>query len=78
MERCSIERFVPDRCMCESNFPFDKFSHSDGAMCNAINGLSKGRSVSERAAMFPDTNCVCMLDRRVASQDSRLPYLHPR
>ena len=78
MERCSIERFVPDGCMCESNFQVDKFSHSYGAMCNAINGLSEGRSVSERAAMFRDTRCACMLDRRVASQDSRLPYLHLR
>ena len=50
-----IEKFGPDRCMFESNFPVDKVSFSYPVMWNAFKRLSKGYSASERAAMFHDT-----------------------
>ncbi|MDA1127812.1 MAG: amidohydrolase family protein [Chloroflexi bacterium] len=50
-----IEKFGPDRCMFESNFPPDKVSFSYNVMCNAFKLLSKSYSDSERAAMFHDT-----------------------
>jgi len=50
-----IERFGPERCMFESNFPPDKVSFSYNIMYNAFKRLSKGYSDSERAAMFHDT-----------------------
>ena len=54
MEHC-IQQFGPDRCMFESNFPVDKPSYSYNVLFNAFKRLSKGFSVSERAAMFHDT-----------------------
>ncbi len=51
MNHC-IEQFGPDRCMFESNFPPDKVSYSYNVMYNAFKRLSKGYSVTERAAMF--------------------------
>lgn len=50
-----IEKFSPNRCLFESNFPVDKISYSYGVAWNAFKRLSKGYSVSERAAMFHDT-----------------------
>jgi predicted TIM-barrel fold metal-dependent hydrolase len=50
-----IERFGPDRCMFESNFPVDKVSYSYNVMYNAFKRLSKGYSAAERAAMLHDT-----------------------
>ena len=50
-----IEQFGPDRCMFESNFPPDKSSFSYNVMYNAFKLLSKGYSVSERAALLHDT-----------------------
>ena len=50
-----IERFGPERCMFESNFPVDKVSFSYHVMYNAFKRLSAGYSASERAAMFHDT-----------------------
>ena len=50
-----IEKFTPQRCMFESNFPVDKVSFSYNVMWNAFKRLSKGHSASERAAMFHDT-----------------------
>ncbi len=50
-----IERFGPDRCMFESNFPVDKVAYSYNVMYNAFKRLSKGYSAAERAAMFHDT-----------------------
>ena len=50
-----IERFGPDRCMFESNFPVDKVSYSYNVMYNAFKRMSKGYSAAERAAMFHDT-----------------------
>ena len=54
MEHC-IQQFGPDRCMFESNFPVDKPSYSYNVLYNAFKRLSRGYSVSERAAMFHDT-----------------------
>ena len=54
MEHC-IQKFGPDRCMFESNFPVDKVSYSYNVVFNAFKRLSKGYSASERAAMFHDT-----------------------
>ena len=50
-----IEKFGPDRCMFESNFPVDKVSFSYNVMYNAFKRLSQGYSPSERAALFHDT-----------------------
>jgi len=50
-----IERFGPDRCMFESNFPVDKVSFSHHVLFNAFKRFSKGYSGSERAALFHDT-----------------------
>ena len=49
-----IERFGPNRCMFESNFPVDKVAYSYNVMYNAFKRLSKGYSATERAAMFHD------------------------
>ena len=51
----SIEKFGPNRCMFESNFPVDKVSFSYNVMYNAFKLVSKGYSASERADMFHDT-----------------------
>lgn len=51
----AIERFGPERCMFESNFPVDKASCSYMVVWNSFKILSKGFSASERAAMFHDT-----------------------
>jgi len=50
-----IEKFGPNRCMFESNFPVDKVSFSYHVMYNAFKRLSQGYSASERTAMFHDT-----------------------
>ena len=50
-----IEKFGPDRCMFESNFPVDKISYDYGIVWNAFKRLSKDYSTSERAALFHDT-----------------------
>jgi L-fuconolactonase len=50
-----IEKFGPNRCMFESNFPVDKVSFSYLVMYNAFKRLSQGYSASERAGMFHDT-----------------------
>jgi len=47
-----IERFGPNRCMFESNFPPDKVSFSHHVLFNAFKRFSKGYSASERAALF--------------------------
>ncbi len=49
-----IDRFGPDRCMFESNFPPDKVSYSYNIMYNAFKRLTRGYSPTERAAMFHD------------------------
>ena len=50
----AIEKFGPNRCMFESNFPPDKVSYSYSVMYNAFKRLSRGYSAAERAAMFHD------------------------
>ena len=50
-----IEKFGPNRCMFESNFPVDKVSFSYHVMYNAFKRLSKGYSVTERSDLFHDT-----------------------
>jgi len=50
-----IEKFGPDRCMFESNFPVDKVSYSYAVVYNAFKRLSTGYSAAERAALFHDT-----------------------
>ncbi|HZM45293.1 MAG TPA: amidohydrolase family protein [Burkholderiales bacterium] len=50
-----IEKFGPDRCMFESNFPVDKVSYAYTVVFNAFKRLSKDYSASERAALFHDT-----------------------
>ena len=51
----AIEKFGPDRCMFESNFPVDKVSFSYHVLYNAFKRVSQGYSASERANMFHDT-----------------------
>lgn len=51
----AIERFGPDRCMFESNFPVDKLSCSYTVLWNAFKLLSKAYSVAERHALFQGT-----------------------
>ena len=50
-----IEKFGPNRCMFESNFPPDKVSFSYNVMYNSFKRISQGYSASERADMFHDT-----------------------
>ena len=50
-----IDRFGPDRCMFESNYPVDKMAYSYNVMYNAFKRLSQGYSAAERASMFYDT-----------------------
>ena len=50
-----IEKFGPERCMFESNFPVDKVSFSYNVVFNAFKRISKDYSESERQAMFHDT-----------------------
>jgi predicted TIM-barrel fold metal-dependent hydrolase len=50
-----IERFGPDRCMFESNFPVDKVSFSHPVLFNAFKRFSRSYSAAERAALFHDT-----------------------
>ncbi|MFV0296720.1 MAG: amidohydrolase family protein [Hyphomicrobiaceae bacterium] len=51
----AIEKFGPNRCMFESNFPVDKLSCSYTVLWNSFKILSKGFSADERAAMFRGT-----------------------
>ena len=49
-----IDRFGPERCLFESNFPPDKVSFSYNVMYNAFKRMTAGYSAGERAAMFHD------------------------
>jgi L-fuconolactonase len=51
----AIEKFGPDRCMFESNFPVDKLSCSYTVLWNSFKRLTQGYSAAERAALFHDT-----------------------
>jgi L-fuconolactonase len=50
-----IEKFGPDRCMFESNFPVDKTSYSYTIIWNAFKRIAEDYSPRERAALFHDT-----------------------
>ncbi len=50
-----IEKFSPDRCMFESNFPMDRHSCSYTVLWNAFKRVAKPFSASENAALFYDT-----------------------
>lgn len=50
-----IEKFGPDRCMFESNFPVDKKSFSYTTYWNAVKLLTKDFSTAERKLLFSDT-----------------------
>ncbi|HLY44674.1 MAG TPA: amidohydrolase family protein [Stellaceae bacterium] len=50
-----VEKFGPNRCMFESNFPVDKVSFSHPVLFNAFKRFSKQYSASERAALFHNT-----------------------
>ncbi|MBM3941643.1 MAG: amidohydrolase [SAR202 cluster bacterium] len=50
-----IEKFGPNRCMFESNFPPDKVSFSYHVLWNGFKRFSKSYSASERPAMLHDT-----------------------
>ena len=54
MNHC-IQKFGPNRCMFESNFPPDKVGYSYNVLFNAFKRLSGGYSPAERAEMFRDT-----------------------
>jgi predicted TIM-barrel fold metal-dependent hydrolase len=51
----AIERFGPDRCMFESNFPVDKASVSYPVLWNTFKRIAEGYSEAEKDAMFHDT-----------------------
>jgi L-fuconolactonase len=51
----TINRFGPNRCMFESNFPVDKLSCSYTVLWNSFKRLSKGYSANERADLFYGT-----------------------
>jgi L-fuconolactonase len=53
--RACIDLFGPQRCMFESNFPFERASCSYAILWNAYKRLSRAYSVAERAALFHDT-----------------------
>ncbi len=50
-----IDKFGPNRCMFESNFPVDKKSYSYTVLWNAFKRFSRGFSTGERASLFHDT-----------------------
>ena len=50
-----IERFGPERCMFESNFPVDKNSYAYTNGWNAFKRVTAGFSDPEKAAMFQGT-----------------------
>jgi predicted TIM-barrel fold metal-dependent hydrolase len=51
----TIERFGPERCMFESNFPVDKVSCSYLVLWNSFKRLAAGFSPAEKAALFHNT-----------------------
>jgi L-fuconolactonase len=51
----TIDRFGPQRCMFESNFPVDKVSCSYLVLWNSYKRLVASFSPSEKAALFHDT-----------------------
>lgn len=51
----AIEKFGPDRCMFESNFPVDKQSLSYRTLWNGFKKIAAGYTADEKAALFHDT-----------------------
>ena len=51
----TIERFGPDRCLFESNFPVDKVSCSYGVCWNSFKRLTADYSAAEKAKLYHDT-----------------------
>jgi L-fuconolactonase len=51
----TIDRFGPERCMFESNFPVDKVSCSYLVLWNSFKRLAAGFNAAEKAALFHDT-----------------------
>jgi L-fuconolactonase len=51
----TIDKFGPERCMFESNFPVDMISCSYNVLWNSNKKIAKGFSAKEKAAMFHDT-----------------------
>jgi L-fuconolactonase len=51
----TIDRFGPERCMFESNFPVDKLSVSYVVLWNACKRISAGFTPREREALFSGT-----------------------
>ena len=51
----TIERFGPDRCMFESNFPVDAVSCSYTVLWNSFKRLTAGYSAADKAKLFHDT-----------------------
>jgi len=54
IETC-IERFGPDRCLFESNFPVDKMGIGWAGLWNALKRTAAGASAAEKRAMFSGT-----------------------
>jgi predicted TIM-barrel fold metal-dependent hydrolase len=54
IETC-VERFGPDRCMFESNFPVEKMGIGYAALWNAFKRLTAGASPAEKHALFSET-----------------------
>jgi L-fuconolactonase len=50
-----IDRFGPERCMFESNFPVDRVSASYRVLWNSFKRMVADYSASEKAALFHDT-----------------------
>jgi predicted TIM-barrel fold metal-dependent hydrolase len=50
-----VDRFGPDRCMFESNFPVDKASYSYTVVWNAFKRFSRDYSQRDQIALFHDT-----------------------
>ena len=51
----TVDRFGPDRCMFESNFPVDKVSCGYTVLWNAFKRIAAGFSAAEKQALFHDT-----------------------
>ena len=51
METCS-ERFGPDRCIFESNFPVEKLGTSWAVLWNAFTRIAAGAAAEEKPALF--------------------------
>ncbi|MEM9655551.1 MAG: amidohydrolase family protein [Actinomycetota bacterium] len=53
--RWCIERFGPDRCMFESNYPVDGETTGYGVLWNAFKKITADHTMAERRLLFADT-----------------------